>query len=103
MRPALPAIATLTYSNDPIILRNTLAAMALVLPVVPEPNMLLRVMEILSWQEDAQADAVLSALQTITEVIKMDNSQTRMLLEQNFLMRLRNLLKHRLDHVRQLW
>jgi hypothetical protein len=30
----------------------------------------------------------------------MDNTQTRMLLEQNFMQRLRNLLKHRADYVR---
>ncbi len=33
--PALPLIANLTFSNDEGVLRNTLAAMALVLPVVP--------------------------------------------------------------------
>lgn len=33
VRPALPAIATLTYANDAAIIRNTLAAMALILPV----------------------------------------------------------------------
>jgi hypothetical protein len=30
VKPALPAIAAMTYSNDALILRNTLAAMALV-------------------------------------------------------------------------
>ena len=36
VRPALPPIAALTHSNDEGVLRNTLAALALVLPVVPE-------------------------------------------------------------------
>lgn len=100
VRPCLPAIAAMTYHNDKVVLRNCLAAMALVLPVVPEPNMLLRVLEVLTWQDDAQADQVMSALVTVTEVIKMDNTQTRMLLEKNFIVILRNLLKSRQDHVR---
>lgn len=62
--------------------------------------MLQRVLEVLMWHEESQTEAVLSALATVTEVIKMDNSQTRVMLGLNFLTLLRNLLKHRHDHVR---
>jgi hypothetical protein len=100
VRPALPCIATLTYSNDEGVLRNTLAAMALVLPVVPESNMLGRMLDILMWQDDSQAQAVLVALHVVAEVIKMDHAQTKLLIEQNLMLRLKNLLRHRQENVR---
>lgn len=100
VRPALPYIANLTYSNDEGVLRNTLAAMALVLPVVPENNMLARVLDVLTWQDDSQTQSVLAALHVVSEVIKMDHSQTKTLIEQNVMQRFKNLLRHRHDAVR---
>ena len=100
IKPALPALAHLCYSNDMGVLRNTLAAMALVLPSVPEPNILSRVVDILSWHDEAKSEAVIAALHVLCEVIKMDHAQTKLLVEQNVVTRLRNLLKHKNDHVR---
>ena len=100
IKPALPPIASLTYSNDEEVIRNTMAAMALVLPVVPEPNMLQRVLDILSWQAESQAQSVTAALKVAEEVIKMDHTQTKALIERQLLVRLKNLLRHNLDSVK---
>ena len=68
IKPALPSVAALSYSNDGEVIRNCMAAMSLVLPVVPEPNMLQRVLDILSWQADGQTQVVQSALNVTSEV-----------------------------------
>jgi hypothetical protein len=109
--PALPHIANLTFSNDEGVLRNTLAAMALVLPVVPglvfvvcvdcfsmflkpESNMLARVLDLLSWQADSQIQTVSSALNVVCEVIKMDHAQTKSMIDVRHFPVFSNVLNH---------
>lgn len=76
--PMLPHLGNFLFSEDEDVLANTLSALSLVLPGVPEPNVCKRLVQLLSTSAQRVQRG---ALQTITYVLRFDDKQTQFLLD----------------------
>lgn len=95
--PLLPHLGNFLFSNDEDVLANTLSALSLVLPGVPEPNVCRRLVQLLAVPTQRVQRGV---LQTITYVLRFDDKQTQFLLDSGLTDALALLLASEHDLVR---